>query len=157
MSDFASESMEDILLLSNRSYSAGDRFMMCCRPSYQIRKVKNKAAILVLVWNHLVLSVFYYLTLYPHVFHSTWHVYSIMWGLSLPIAGCLADVCCGLYKNHTLEYLDHVDSLSTGSSKLCTVTICDKLLIYYLCNSCVIYYHMYCIWRLPSQYCSLWN
>ena len=93
-----SESMEDILHLSNRSYSHGDRLKMCCRPTYRIRKVKNKAAILILVWNFLVASVFYYLSMYPHKFHPTWHMYSITWGLTLPIAGWLTDVYLGRYR-----------------------------------------------------------
>ena len=90
--------MEDVLQLSNRSYSAGDRLKMCCRPSYRIRKLKNKGALLILVWNFLVTSVFYYLYLSPRIFHPYWHVYSIAWGLTLPIAGWLADVYLKRYK-----------------------------------------------------------
>ena len=37
-------SMEDILQLSNRSYSAEDRLKMCCRPSYRIRKLKKQGS-----------------------------------------------------------------------------------------------------------------
>ncbi len=66
-----SESMEDVLQLSNRFCSAGDRLKMCCRPTYQARKLKNKGALLILVWNCLVMSVFYYLTAYPPTFHPT--------------------------------------------------------------------------------------
>ena len=88
-----SRSMEDILQLSNRP-SVGDRLKMCCRPTYRIRKLKIKGAIPILVWNFLVISVFHYLS----VFHTTWGMYSITWGLTLPIAGWLADVCLGRYK-----------------------------------------------------------
>ena len=98
ISESISGSMGDVLQLSNRSYSAGDMLKMCCRLSYRIRRLKNTGVILILVWNYLVLSVFYYLTLYPNMFCPTWHMYSIIWGLSLPIAGCLADVCLGRYK-----------------------------------------------------------
>ncbi len=98
ISESISGSMEDVLQLSNRSYSTRDRLKMCCRPSYQIRRLKNKGAILILVWNHLVFCVNYYLTLYPNTFRPTCPMYSIIWGLSLPIAGCLADVCLGRYK-----------------------------------------------------------
>ncbi len=94
------ESMEDVLQLSNRFCSAGDRLKICCRPTYQARKLKNKGALLILVWNCLVMSVFYYLTTYPLTFHSTsYHsIYSITWGLTLPIAGWLADVYLKRYK-----------------------------------------------------------
>ena len=88
-----SRSMEDILQLSNGP-SAGDRLKMCCRPTYRIRKLKNKGAILILVWNFFVISVFYYLS----IFHPTGDRYSITWGLTLPIAGWLADVYLGRYK-----------------------------------------------------------
>ena len=90
-----SESMEDILQLSNRS---ADRLKMCYRPTYRVRKLKNKAAILILVWNFLVAGAFYYLSMYPHKFHPAWHMYSIIWGLTLPIAGWLADVYLGRYR-----------------------------------------------------------
>ena len=88
-----SRSMEDILQISNGP-SAGDTLKLCCRPTYRIRKIKNKGAILILVWNFLVISVFYYLSIY----HPFRHLYSITWGLTLPIAGWLADVYLGRYK-----------------------------------------------------------
>ena len=92
-SESTSRSMEDILQFSNRP-SVGDRLKMCCRPTYRIRKIKNKGAILILVWNFFVISVFYYLSIY----HPTGDRYSITWGLTLPIAGWLADVYLGRYK-----------------------------------------------------------
>ena len=92
------ESMENILLLSKRSHeSPRERLNMCCRPTYRIRKLKNKGAILILVHNFLVTGVFYYLSMYAHKFHPTRHMYSIVWGLTLPIAGWLADVYLGRY------------------------------------------------------------
>ncbi len=51
-----SESMEDVLQLRNKSYSAGDRLKMCCRPTYQAWKLKNKGVLLILVWNCLVMN-----------------------------------------------------------------------------------------------------
>ena len=92
-SESTSRSLENILQLSNRP-STGDRLKMCCRPTYRIRKIKNKGAILILVWNFFVMSVFYYFSIY----HPSWYLYSITWGLTLPIAGWLADVYLGRYK-----------------------------------------------------------
>ena len=88
-----SRSMEDILQISNR-LSTGDWLKMYCRPIYRIRKLKNKGAMLILVWNFLVISVFYYLSGY----RPFWYLYSITWGLTLPIAGWLADVYLRRYK-----------------------------------------------------------
>ena len=31
---------------------------MCCKPTYKPRRVKSKGAILLLVWNYLIMSVF---------------------------------------------------------------------------------------------------
>ncbi len=99
-SESNSGSMEDILQLSNRSHSARDRSKICCRPSYRMRRLKNKGATLILAWNHLVLCVLYYFTLYPYVLHPNWHhiTYSIIWGPTLPITGWLADVYLRRYK-----------------------------------------------------------
>ena len=87
--------MQDILQLSNRSTRN-----MNFKPSYRIRKFKNKGALLILVWNCLVMSALQYLIMYPDVFHPTSHIhgYSFIWGLTLPIAGWLADVCFKRYK-----------------------------------------------------------
>ena len=69
------------------------------KPSYRIRKLKNKGALLVLVWNCLVMSAFHYLATYLTMFHpTTYNPYSIIWGLTLPIAGWLADVYLTRYK-----------------------------------------------------------
>ena len=82
--------MQDILQLSNRCNVA--RNGMNFKPSYRIRKLKNKGALLILVWNCLVMSTFQYLTTYTIMFHPTAYIYSNIWGLTLPIAGWLADV-----------------------------------------------------------------
>ena len=92
-----SGSMQDILQLNNRSTFVARN--MNFKPSYRIRKLKNKGALLILVWNCLVMSAFLYLTTYPNIFHPTANnVYSIIWGLTLPIAGWLADVYLKRYK-----------------------------------------------------------
>jgi peptide/histidine transporter 3/4 len=98
-SESNSGSMQDILQLSNRSAFTGNRLNMNFKPSYRIRKLKNKGALLILVWNCLVMSAYQYLTTYPVMFHPTTNnPYSIIWGLTLPIAGWLADVYLKRYK-----------------------------------------------------------
>ena len=64
------------------------------RPTYHIRKIKSKGAILVLVWNFLLVNLFYYLYVYSN--HAKTNF--IGWILTLPIAGWLADVYFGRYK-----------------------------------------------------------
>ena len=72
----------------------------CCRITYRMRKVKNKGAILVLVWSFLVMSVYSYLfdTILPSYHNSI--IYSVFAtiGVTLPFAGWLADVRFGRYK-----------------------------------------------------------
>ena len=71
-----------------------------CRVTYQIRKVKNKGAILVLVWSFLVSSLLNYLLntvlLSYHVFgiNSVLTIIAVM----LPVTGWLADIRFGRYK-----------------------------------------------------------
>ena len=94
-----STSMEHVLLLSSLP-TVKEQLKACCKPTYQIRKLKNKGAILVLIWNFLVMNLFYYLS--THVTDQRPHY--MIWGIILLIAGWLAVVhrsrrypqpCCG--------------------------------------------------------------
>ena len=71
----------------------------CHTCSYRIRKATNKGTILVLVFNFLLMGVFYTLTVHSPV--DTHKVYTkagyIMWGITMPIAGWLADVYFGFF------------------------------------------------------------
>ena len=68
-----------------------------CKLTYKPRMVKNRGAILVLVWNCLIMNIFTLLNDGPKNGESHW---SFMVGLGLipPIAGWLADVRFGRYK-----------------------------------------------------------
>ena len=69
-------------------------------PFYNMRKVKNKGAIVVILWSYLVTSVYYY-GRHAAVRQSSNGVYFVIltaMGLSIPLAGWLADVCFGRYK-----------------------------------------------------------
>ena len=94
--------------------TATDYLQACCRILYRIRKLKNKGAILVLVWSFLVMSVYSYLfdSLLPALYHDL-VVYSALAviGAMLVIAGWLADVQFGQYK--VLSYSIWVMWLST--------------------------------------------
>ena len=76
---------------SNRKKSVFQHLSM-----YQMRKIKNKGAITVLVWNFFVASVPSYLTafLMPFAFEEA----TVALGLTLPLAGWLADIRFGRYK-----------------------------------------------------------
>ena len=73
---------------------------MYCRVTYQIRKVKNKGAIMVLVWSFLVSSLANYLlntvlqSYHDLVINSVVTIITVM----LPVTGWLADARFGRYK-----------------------------------------------------------
>ena len=76
----------------------------CCpqrfKPSYQLRRVNNRGALLALVWSYLIISAIFF---FKHVAstHSSSLVNGVLLaiiGLTLPLAGSLADVRFGRYK-----------------------------------------------------------
>ena len=72
-----------------------------CRISYQMRNLKTKGAILVLVWSFMVMNVFYYLLnnlLVSYYSDSVTPSVVTIIGVTLPIAGWLADVRFGRYR-----------------------------------------------------------
>ena len=66
-----------------------------CRPSFRLRKLSNRGALLVLVWNFLITSVFYYLSVFVG---RNQKYYTLAWCLTLPLAGWLADMYCSRHK-----------------------------------------------------------
>ncbi len=69
----------------------------CCKYSYQIRKLKNKGALIVLIWSYLVTSLFYYLAIHVSEFDYRVRPYFIGCCFTLPFGGWLADVYLGRY------------------------------------------------------------
>ena len=93
-----------------------------CRVSYRMRKVKNKGASLVLVWSFMVMCVAHYLlnfnTLRTSYYHSVSTSVVAIIGVTLPIAGWLADIRFEI-QSHTLQYLDYVDYLCVADNSVC--------------------------------------
>ena len=79
-----------------------ERLKICCKPKYQPRKLKNKGAILVLVWSSLVMTVFFYVQAKSFEDYSNCSKYNwlipIPGGLVMLFAGWLADVYFERYK-----------------------------------------------------------
>ena len=71
-----------------------------CRISYRMRKLKTKGAILILIWNFMVMSVFNYLcnSLLASYHESVGTCVITIIGVTLPVAGWLADVRFGRYR-----------------------------------------------------------
>ena len=89
-------SMEHVLHLSGKS-TLNNKLKICCskRLPYHTRRLRNKGAILIVILNFLIASVFYYLTaVHTHKLNEN----IMLWSLTLPIAGCLADVFFRRYR-----------------------------------------------------------
>ena len=72
-----------------------------CKISYRMRKLKNKGALLVLVWSFMVMCAVNYLfnvLMEPHYDDSVTTSVATIIGVTLPIAGWLADIRFGRYK-----------------------------------------------------------
>ena len=94
LSDDTDQSDEQISLL--RESLIKQQCTIDCKPKYRVRKLKNKGAIIVLVWNFFIASVFNQLTAFvvPHGLQ----IAIVVLGLTLPFAGWLADIRFGRYK-----------------------------------------------------------
>ena len=68
----------------------------CCKSPYRIRRLKNKGAILTLVWSLLITGIFNFSNKQSH--GLLFSIQLVAGGLTLPIAGWLADIYFGRYK-----------------------------------------------------------
>ena len=93
-------STETQSLISSDSITVREQVRECFKPRYRPRSVKNKGAILVIVWGYLTI------VLYSILFNFVSSTFSkplstatiIAFGLTIPFAGWLADVRFGRYK-----------------------------------------------------------
>ena len=87
---------------NNSEITFRERLKICFKPKYQLRRVNNKGAILVLVWNFLVTLVFYY-TIYKYstpenICPICFKLIPVPVGLALLFTVWLADVYFKRYK-----------------------------------------------------------
>ena len=89
------ESLQDISTL----ITTKERLQLCCKPTYKLRRVKSKGAILVLICNYLIMNEYYLLSQYDtHISEINSVTWQVAFGLALPMAGWLADARIGRYK-----------------------------------------------------------
>ena len=90
--------LRPVSLLSSE-FTTKERLSIYCKPSFRFRRLKNKGAILVLVWSYFCLSLLsFYQKIgqsYPVALFST---EIIVLGLTLSVAGWIADVHFGRYR-----------------------------------------------------------
>ena len=82
------------------SFSVSERLRQCFKPRCRVRRLKNKGAILVTVWSFLLSSTYFYCFYFGSKVYARplYIVLQIIVGMTLPLAGWLADVRFGRYK-----------------------------------------------------------
>ena len=88
-------------ITGDREISIKDKIRECFKPRYQPRTMKNKGALLVLIWSFLVSAMYFYTShLASKIHHSITLLngMQIFMGLTIPLAGWLADIKFGRYK-----------------------------------------------------------
>ena len=103
MADREGRSLSPLINPDNTSSIANEsskQVRRCFKPRYRLRRVKNRGAILILIWSYCISSLYFYIS------YNAFRVYSylvfamlqISVGLTIPLAGCLADIRFGRYK-----------------------------------------------------------
>ena len=85
--------MENVLQLSWEP-TWKEHLQACCKPTYKLRMLKNKGAIVVLIHNYLAFTLYTYLSRHQ-LEGKELKLYFITWGLTIPLLGWLADVRIG--------------------------------------------------------------
>ena len=85
------------VISEDNSHKEAHHELSRCNLSYQIRKLKNKGAIIILVWNFFMVSASEYLIAYVQIPGGA-SIGTVALGFTLPFAGWLADIRFGRYK-----------------------------------------------------------
>ena len=95
-------SLTNASLENNNNITIIERLNMCFKRKYQMKKLKNKGAILVLIFDFLATCVLYYVNYKsrtPEIYCPLcFQLIQVPMGLVLPFTGWLADVYFGRYK-----------------------------------------------------------
>ena len=78
-----------------------EQLKICCKPTYRMRRLRNRGAILLLVWNYLITAQ-YFVREKRSIVKGNYTLPFTLWlvagGLTLSISGWIADVYFGRYK-----------------------------------------------------------
>ena len=81
--------------------SRRERLEILFKPTYRMRKLRNKGAVMLLIWNFLIMTMFHMFkqnNVSTGTYTLEFIIQLVAVGLTLPIAGWLADVRFGRYK-----------------------------------------------------------
>ena len=100
MADNECRPLKQVVNPDTTSEMTENKVRKCFKPRYRLRRVKNRGAVLILIWSYCVSSLYFYIS------HNASRVYSypvfamiqITVGLIIPLAGWLADIRFGRYR-----------------------------------------------------------
>ena len=127
--------------LQGNDFSIEERLKACFKPRYDTRMLKNKGAILVLIWGFILMSVYYFID-YQSLEHESncrvcFYIIQISISLVLPFAGWLADVHFGRYR---------IICWSVWAMWISTVLVTANFVVVYLVKS---YNHLFVYILVP--------
>ena len=87
------------VILLNSGVTTKERLSICCKPSFRLRRLKSKGAILILIWSYLYISLSYFYQIINQNNHGMeFNIQVVILCLTLSIAGWIADVLFGRYR-----------------------------------------------------------
>ena len=91
---------ENTSVTTSESNATENKVRKCFKPRYRLRRIKNRGAVLILIWSYCVSSLYFYTSynasrVYSYIVFAT---IQITVGLTIPLAGWLADIRFGRYK-----------------------------------------------------------
>ena len=90
-------SLKNVSILKSEQIPRAPRKQsVCCKTSYHVRRLKNRGTLLTLLWSFLITGVFNFYVKQNH--GLVLNIQLVAGGLTLPIAGWLADIYFGRYK-----------------------------------------------------------
>ena len=103
MADSEGRSLSPLINPDNTSLIANEsskQVRRCFKPRYRLRRVKNRGAILILIWSYCISSLYFYISYNASRVYSylVFAMLQISVGFMIPLAGWLADIRFGRYK-----------------------------------------------------------
>ena len=117
-----------------------------------MRKIKNRGAIVVLVWNFFIASVFYYIIEFVIILNGL-AIIAVAWRLTLPFAGWIADIQFGRYRmiRWSMWIMWTASLLITATSAVEQIVVPSHYNTFKLnCLSDIGFYTGYWLWRISS-------
>ena len=99
-SNLRSPIQEVVPSIREDAFSTKERLKLCLKPTYRIRRLRNKGAMLVIIWSFFLMTAYYFIDYQSlkSMNHVSFYVIQASISLTMPLAGWLADVRFGRFK-----------------------------------------------------------